>query len=429
MLFVLFFAFTVSALMFVLGKSIFADLSDFNRLADAKRAYLAAESVSEDVVYREIFGTFELDDVEHVTIDGITATATTTYDSIADTHTVSSAALAGVTLRKAEVVLEIGAGSSFNYGLQAGNGGISLANNSRIIGNVYSNGTVSGSGNSSEILGDVVSAGPSGLIRDITATGTMYANTIDNIEAGKDAHYNNDLGGTTVVGTRYTPVVNKPTTTFPISTTTVEEWRAAIADHGTTIQATDPQCAGGTYTIDASITIGYVKIECNLDIKETGGTVLVTLDGPVWVVGDISFTQGPTLEVDPSLGRRSVQMIADDPADRNTSSKIEIRNSTDFQGSGDSRSYIMLMSLNEAASNGGSETAIDVSQSANGSVIAYADKGLVEIGNGIDLREITGYQINVEQNTDVVYETGLASLLFTSGPGGGYVLSDWQQSR
>lgn len=89
----------------------------------------------------------------------------------------------------------------------------------------------------------------------------------------------------------------------------------------------------------------------------------------------------------------------------------------------------MLLSMNESAETGGADYGIRISQSANGSVIAYTNSGLVEIGNGIDLRAITGYQINVAQNTDVIYEIGLTSLLFTSGPGGGYILNDWQQAQ
>jgi hypothetical protein len=133
------------------------------------------------------------------------------------------------------------------------------------------------------------------------------------------------------------------------------------------------------------------------------------------------------MQVDASLGRRSVQFIVDNPSNRLTSSKIEIRNSTLFNGSGDSRSFIMLMSLNESAALAGTQKAIDVTQSANGKVIVYADRGLIEIGNGITLKEVTGHKINIANSATVIYESGLSSLLFTSGPGGGYSLEDWRQ--
>ena len=232
-----------------------------------------------------------------------------------------------------------------------------------------------------------------------------------------------------VAGTRYSTLSpTPPPADFPISTTTIQQWKDAVTNHGTVIAATDPACSSGTYTIDISMTIGYLLIECNLDIRDTGSpATTVTVTGPVWVQGNLSFTQGPTIRVHPSLGRRSVQFIADNPANRLTSSRIEIRNSTNFIGSGDSRSYIMLMSLNESAKLGGSEVAIDVAQSANGSMVAYTNDGLVEIGNSINLKSVTGYQMDIAQSSTVTYETGLASMFFTSGPGGGYILNDWRQ--
>lgn len=431
LLFVLFFAFASSAMMFALNQSIFTDLSDYSRLAGSKQAYLASESVVEDVVYRRVFGAFSVDDSESLTLGVVTAHATTTYDSPSDVYEVNAESSLNGAVRKTQALLTISGGSSFSYGLQAGTGGITLANSARVIGNVYSNGSVIGAG-SAEVLGDIVSAGPTGLAKDIHATGTIYANTIDHIDADVDAHYNVQIGTNPqnpVGGTRYTPVTNQPTVDFPISTTTIQEWKDSIDDYGTVITASDPLCSTGTYTIDTSITIGYLKVECNLDIKKTGSGITVTVDGPVWATGNISFTQGPTIRVEPSLGRRSVQFIADNPSNRTTSSKVEIRNSTQFNGSGDSRSYIMLLSMNESAALAGTQKAIDVAQSANGSVLVYADRGLVEIGNGIDLREVTGYKINVAQNSDVIYESGLASLLFTAGPGAGYRLNDWQQMK
>ncbi len=431
LIFVLFFTFATSAIIFAFGQNIFSDLSGFNHLTNTKRSFLISESLTEDVVYRFVDGTFSLDAVESLIIDGVEAHSTTTYDSMDDVYYVDTTSKLGSTVRKSSAELSIGEGSAFNYGLQAGNGGINLANSARVIGNVYSNGTVQGAG-SAEVLGDIVSAGPTGLIADISATGSVFANTIDHVETDGDAHYNIQIGTDAqnpVAGIRYTPASNQPTSTFPLSTTTVQEWKDAILDQGTTIAATDPVCLSGTYTLDISTTIGYLKVECNLEIKKTGAGITITLDGPIWVEGNLSFTQGPDIEIDPSLGRQSVQFIVDNPSDRLTSSQIEIRNSTNFSGSGDSRSYIMLMSLNESASLAGAETAIDVAQSANGDVLVYAGQGLIELGNGIELKEVTGYQIDLAQNSDIIYESGLASLLFTSGPGGAYLLSDWQQSE
>lgn len=425
LLFVLFFAFSSSVMMFMLNQSIFVDLTDYNQLVRSKQGILLADSITEDIVHRRVFG-ISHDSVEQLTLGGFTAYATTTYDLPSDIYTITSGSQLSNVVRKSEATLSVGAGSSFNYGLQAGNGGITLSNNSDIYGNVYSNGTIQGAG-SAKIFGDMVSAGATGLIADMAATGSAFANTIDNIDVDADAHYNVDLGSSVVAGTRFTPVTNQPTVELPIATTTIQEWKDAILSYGTTIAATDPACLSGTYTIDSSVTIGYLKVECNLILKQGSPSTIITLDGPVWVEGNLDISQSPELRVDASLGRFSVQLIADDPSDRTTGSKISIANSPEFYGSGDSRSYIMLISMNEDASNGGGEVAIDVANSANGDVLVYAGEGLITIGNNIDLREVTAYQIDVANGSSITYESGLASLLFTSGPGGGYTLDDWQQ--
>ena len=429
MLFVLFFTFTTGIMMFALAQSIYFDLSDYNRLLKSKQAYLTTESLVEDMVYRHVFETFSVGTSESLSLGGASASATTTYDAVNDVFEINGQATLQGVVRKVEALLSVGAGSAFSYGLQAGNGGITLANSATIIGNVYSNGVVTGAG-SAQVRGDLVSAGPTGRVNTINATGTIYANTIDRIDADVDAHYNVQIGTNAqnpVGGTRYTPVTVQPIASMPISTTTIAEWKDSIATYGTTVTAADPLCSTGTYTINSSVTIGYLKVECNLDIRKTGGGITVTVNGPVWVTGNISFTQGPTIRVLASLGRRSVQFIADNPVNRTTSSKVEVRNSTQFFGSGDYRSYVMLLSMNESAKLGGTEKAIDVSQSATGAVLVYTNDGLVDIGNGISLKEVTGYKINVAQNSNVRYESGLASLLFTSGPGGGYRLADWRQ--
>ncbi len=429
LIFVLFFTFALSTIVFILNQTIFTDFNDLKRLKQSKQAFFTSESLLEDMVYRQIDGTFSLNTTETLTFASAIAQATTTYVSADDEYITVSQARLGSALRKNQAIVTLTNGTSFNYGLQAGNGGITLANNSGIIGNVYSNGPVVGAG-SAEVAGDIVSAGPTGSIATITATGSVYANTINRITAGGNAYYNVQIGTNgqnPVAGTRFTPYPNQPLADFPIATSTIQGWKDDITTYGTVITAADPLCSTGTYTINTSVTIGFLKVECNLDIRKTGPSIVVTLTGPVWVQGNLSFTQGPTMQVSPSLGRRSVQFIVDNPSNRTTSSRIEVRNSTQFNGSGDSRSFIMLLSMNESAALGGTQKAIDVSQSANGKVLVYAGRGLVDIGNGISLKEVTGFRINVAQNADVIYESGLSSLLFTAGPGGGYSLGDWRQ--
>ena len=164
-----------------------------------------------------------------------------------------------------------------------------------------------------------------------------------------------------------------------------------------------------------------------MEIKKTGPSTIVTLTGPVWVTGNITMSSGPTLKIDPALGKRSVQIIADNPSDRLNSSKITISNSTNFIGSGHPSSFIVVVSQNNAAELGFAGTAIDVGQSSNGALLLYSGHGKVVIGNQIYLKSVSGYHIDIGNNSDITYDTGLSNVLFTGGPGGGYVISDWYQ--
>lgn len=421
--FVLFFVVASTALTTLLSRSITSDLFVVNSLNSSKQAYFTSESALEDVVSRVMNGDSVGATTTLSSISGI-ATTTVIYDSTNDIYTIKSTAKVGRSSRVDIVELTAGAGTSFNYGLQTGNGGFELTNSASITGNAFSNGPVEGQG-SSLIKGDVISAGPAGIISKITATGSVWANTLDDSVVTGDAHYNVVGVPSTVNGTRYTPFTVINPEPLPIPDSKIDEWETGIQDTGTIIPVTS--CTSGKYTIDSNVTIGNVKIECDFEIKKTGPSTVVTLTGPVWVTGNITMSSGPTLKIDPALGKRSVQIIADKTTNRLTSSKFIIGNSTNFIGSGNPSSFIMLVSQNNSKEMGGSDEAIDISQSSNGDLILYSNHGLIDINNQIYLKSVSGYQIDIGNNSDITYDTGLSSVLFTGGPGGGYVISDWYQ--
>ena len=423
LIFLVFFVIIASALTFGLSRSIYSDISLVNSLLTSKQSYLMAEAALEDAIFKVMAG----NPVNNISvINSLTGKSTTTisYDSFNDVYTVSSTAQVGKAKRVSVVELIPGAGSAFNYGLQTGNGGFNLVNSASITGNVFSNGSIVGQG-SSIIRGDVISAGPSGLISRITATGTVWTNTLNQSTITGNAYYNVVGGISTVGGVRHIPAAIIPAEALPVGDTKVEEWKTSIQSTGTIIPVTS--CSGGWYEININTTIGNLKVECNLRIRKSGASTIVTLTGPVWVVGNIEFDQGPRIVVSPSLGRRSVQIIADNPANRLTSSKISIRNSTEFVGSGHAASHIMVLSQNNSAELGGTEVAIDIGQSSNGALLLYSGHGLINIGNSIFLKSVTAYKTSIGNNSNVVYDRGLANVLFTGGPGGGYVIRSWYQ--
>jgi len=103
-----------------------------------------------------------------------------------------------------------------------------------------------------------------------------------------------------------------------------------------------------------------------------------------------------------------------------------MRNSGTWTGNGN-RSYIMVISRNESAEQGGAEKAILMEQSNGGSLLVYAGHGEINLQNNMELTEITAYRVRLQNLTEVNYDSGLASTVFTSGPGGSYVIDTWQE--
>ncbi|USN87368.1 MAG: hypothetical protein H6779_03050 [Candidatus Nomurabacteria bacterium] len=420
LLFIMFFVMASSALTFLLSRSITSDMLAVSSLSSAKQTYLSSESSLEDA-------TFRLMDGETLTNSVITevagiATTTVSYIPASDEYKIQTNAKVGRTNKIDTVILGLGAGTAFNYGLQTGNGGFELTNSAMITGNAFSNGPINGQG-SSLIKGDAVSTGPSGSITNIHATGSAWANTLNGSHIEGDAYFNVGSGNT-VDGTS-SPYTTIDPASLPIDDTEVTAWENKIIEDGSIIPSS--MCSGGDYLIDSDTSLGNVKIECNLRIRKTGASTVVTLTGSIWVTGNISLEQGPKLKVDPSLTGRSVQLIADNPADRLSSSKISIANSTEFEGSGHPSSFIMLLSQNESSELGGAVTAINIGQSSSGDLLLYAGHGKIEIGNQIFLKSVTGHRIEVGNNSDITYDTGLMNVVFTGGPSGGFVIRDWYQ--
>ncbi|MSU74307.1 hypothetical protein EXS57_00840 [Candidatus Kaiserbacteria bacterium] len=303
---------------------------------------------------------------------------------------------------------------SFHYGVQAGQGGFRLENSSKIIGNVYSGGSVIGT-SQNYIYGDVVSSGASGLVYGIHATSSVYAHTIGNAGTAtivdKNAYYTTKTN-TTVTGTSYPGSVDQVSVPLPISDEQISEWEGIAAAGGTAT------CSGGTYKISSgSVSLGPRKIPCDLEISDNA---VITVGGHIWVTGNIVLKNSARINMASSLGAESVAIIADKPTDQLTSSKISVENSVVLQNSGIPGSFIFLISQNKSAETGGSVEAISLENSAS-VMVAYAAHGLIPIENSVSLKEVTAYKVLLENTATVTYDTGLPNVVFESGPGGSWI--------
>ncbi|OIP77404.1 MAG: hypothetical protein AUK16_01945 [Parcubacteria group bacterium CG2_30_44_11] len=426
LLFLLFFLFGSTALAATLASSLYSDLVTYRLLSTAAANFYAVEAGVEDVAYRLI--TSRTVDTEEVLIFGeAVATTTTTFISAEQRFDIVAAGEQAKTHRKSTLSLYMGSGASFNFGVQSGNGGFELTNGSAVQGNVFSNGEIEKTGGGTAwIYGDAISAGATGQIENARVSGVARAHTLDSAYIQGDAYYVTD-SASTVLGTRYTGATDETSAELPISDVEIDEIKQDVIDNGTVITAADPLCSTtGTYTVSSDTTLGFVKIEC--DFTVSGNNTDLTLTGPLWIAGNLTFKSGPNIIVDPLIGERTIPIVVDNPTDRIVSSKISIENSTSFAGSGSPKSYILLISQNNAAENSVVGTAIDVQQSSYGDLLVYAGHGEILLGNSASLKEVTGHKIKLGNNALITYESGLVNLLFTSGPGGGFTFNDWRET-
>ncbi len=411
---ILMFLFISLSIVLGFGSVAVKNFKNTESFMQSKQSLLASESGMEDVVYR-LKNAMTTNSSETLTLNG--STVTTTISDVGSDKQVISSGDTSSRVRKVQSLLTVSStpsGASFNFGVQVGAGGFTLHNSSSIKGNVYSNGPIEGSGN--YIYGDVISAGASGKIEDIHATGTARAHLIEDSIIDKDAYYVTKTD-TTVGGTSHPGSANQPTLSMPISYSQISDWEANALIGGT------EECAGSPYKITSNTTLGPKKINCDLYIKGPG--VTLTLTGTLWVKGNITL-KGAELKVSPSIPGKSVVVVADNPLNQTTSSKIIIETTSTFTGTG-TGSYVLMISQNKSAELGGSEIAVDMGNTASGAVMVYAGHGLIEIGQSGNLKELTGYKITAQNSAQVIYESGVASPLFSGGPSGSLNIKTWRE--
>lgn len=123
----------------------------------ALQSYYVAEAGIEDSLWRIISPDYTHEANTTLTLNGHTATITITESG--ETSTITSEGDVRGRIRKLSTELQKDTvGASFFYGIQVDDGGMTMNNNSRVNGNVYSNGNITGSSGTA-ITGDATVAG------------------------------------------------------------------------------------------------------------------------------------------------------------------------------------------------------------------------------------------------------------------------------
>lgn len=406
----------------------------------AKESYVTAESGVEDVLYR-VKKNKNYSATETLTLNNAAAVTTVTNIGAQEKKIIAQGDSTKA-IRNVDVRLRAGAGVSFFYGVEVGNGGLEMESGSHIegargaLGNVYVNGPVAGDSGAT-ITGDLISAG---TIDDVVVFGNASAAAI-----GKDAE---------ICGNAFTPTIHTDALKFlntpkkppcpdpltpgsftaattptslpmPISADQIQKWKK---DAGCGTQPpTNPLCLyDGNYALTQNTSLGPLTIAGDLLMKDNNKTL--TMSGTLYVKGNIDIDNGSTIRCGASYADTSCIVIAD--------GWIHVKNNGAFAGSGTPGSYLMLLSA--LACDGSSAAppcdiahhhgAIDLHNNAAGAIF-YASDGLINLHNNVSVTELTGYKIHLDNNAIVTYETGLANMSFSSGPTGGWEIIDWREVK
>lgn len=226
----------------------------------------------------------------------------------------------------------------------------------------------------------------------------------------------NSFSSVTVHGSscpnQYCTVANPPREEMPISDGLIADWRAAAVAGGTCIQPLCDSSGNLNITNGASQTIGPLYIPGNLTLSNNA---TLNMTGVVYVDGTISLSNNCIVRLDSSLGNSSGVLLTD--------GQVTISNNCSFSGSGQSGSYILLLTDKNSPSN----TVMDVSNNSAG-VIYYAAKGRIHFSNNATAKEATAYGITMDNGAVVTYDSGLANLNFSSGPSGGWEINGWAET-
>ncbi len=295
-----------------------------------------------------------------------------------------------------------GEGISFRYAVQVGEGGLRLNSNSRINGNVSSNGSITGDANSEirgearangnifgdtnhEIYGDVYAFGNiSGegnykIFGDAYATGTIS----DPPEVEGDRYPNQDPSNL--------PPID------PLPTINYDYWKAQANVNN------DPYL-GDLELNSQSLPLGPKKIEGNLTLTNSS----LTLTGPIHVTGNFEMNSNSHLYLDEDFRSNGTVLIVDGTIRINSNAIIH-------PTSADPKGYILLVTTSS------SSPAIEINSNSSGGVY-YALEGTLQINSNGDVVAIVAKQLILNANAELNYDEGLASAYFSTGPGGSWII-------
>lgn len=315
----------------------------------------------------------------------------------------------------------------FDYAVQGGSGGVFLSNNSTIIGDLYTNSSVQpvNPGDSGFIQGSAWLSG-NNEIKKAIVTQDVHAHTIVRNTIAGQAYYQNidtqtEVGGLNCPNTGCHPGSTDPEPKpFPLGDSDVTKWKDDINDMGHVTLTVNPTVCptahnSGFYCVVSDQTLGYDKIEGNLYL---GNGAKLTLNGNLWVTGNIILDNNGTIEVDPSIGPGSVVIISD--------GRIDINNNYTIRGSGDPHSFVLVLSMSTKSDE--SDPAIYAANNS-ASIIFASLHGMLKVKNNGSLNATCADKLYLMQNSSVTFNPLLSAFYIPNGGGNnvGTALGTWRE--
>lgn len=227
-------------------------------------------------------------------------------------------------------------------------------------------------------------------------------------------------------GTAHSDYPDPAVVAMPLSSGNIADWEAAASEAGDLNSAL---CASSS----DNITLNAGVLNC--DFAPSSSNLVITLNGTVWIKGDASLPNNAIVQLASGYGANSGIIIADAP-NPSAKGKINTGNGTLICGSqgynsgnppackASNSSYIMMLSTYSGTGN-----AINISNNASGAIY-YAFSGTANVSNNAsNVKEVTAYKLNLENGSSVTYESGLANAAFSSGPGGGWAINNWNETE
>lgn len=243
----------------------------------------------------------------------------------------------------------------------------------------------------------------------ITVGGSAYAHTVTSATVTGNLYCQS---GTSNNKSCNTSQADPAPNAYPISDSQIQGWKDEAS--AGVVRNSSLSLGGSTSTS----TSGAMRINGNLTV---GAGATLTINGTLYVTGNIDMSGSGRIVLGSSLGTDAGVIVVDGTTDLGGSAYIT--------GNGQSGSYAFLVSTNTLCPAGvscGNNFAVDAS-GGTGSVVIIAQSGGVRFTGGTSAKAVVASYMYMTGGATLVYETGLININFESGPGGTWVVDEWEE--